>query len=378
MSGIPANSLSFVGVLTMNPVPVIMLATLLAIIPTVLYASLIWWLDRYEKEPLPLLMVAFIWGALPAIVLALVLELGAGVPLEWVIATEQTRQITEAGLIAPVVEEAVKAIILVVLFTAYKREFDDALDGIVYGAMVGLGFALVENVLYLSTSALDVPEGAGPDIGGMVGLWLFRSGLFGLNHSMFTAFTGAALGLARSLRKSWQQGLMPALGLGTAMVFHALHNGLVSIVAVSTQGEGGGDSGLVVGACLGILVSDYGGVLLVLVLAIISGVRERHVIQETLWEEVALGRLTPDEYQTLGSSRLRWNARWTVLFTQGFRRWKQIGRFFDLATELAFRKHRMRDADPVLQSQCARDIARLRSDIDRLKWSLLWPRQAQT
>ncbi len=49
---------------------VILLASALALVPTLVYALLVWWLDRYEKEPLPLLVVAFLWGAVPAVILA--------------------------------------------------------------------------------------------------------------------------------------------------------------------------------------------------------------------------------------------------------------------------------------------------------------------
>jgi RsiW-degrading membrane proteinase PrsW (M82 family) len=269
---------------SMDVISVVLLASALALVPTLIYAVFLWWLDRYEKEPLPLLMVAFVWGAVPAIVLALILELGAGIPLEQVVMTDQTRQITEATLIAPIVEEAVKAVILVVLFLAYWREFDDLLDGVIYGAMVGLGFAMVENVIYLTFTAYeDGPDGAAPDVGRMVTLWVFRAGLFGLNHSMFTAFTGAALGLARSLKKRWQRGLVPSLGLGVAMIFHASHNALASMVYVLSQSESEANNGLILGACLGIFVSDWGGLLLILVLAIVSSIREGRVIQHTLW-----------------------------------------------------------------------------------------------
>src|SRR5207244_1618973 len=127
------------------------------------------------------------------------------------------RRITEIGLMAPIVEEAVKAIILVVLFVFSWREFDDMLDGIIYGAMVGLGFAFVENVLYLTGSAYDDAIGSQPNVGSVIQLWLLRAGLFGLNHSMFTAFTGAALGLARSVKLRWQRGLVTSFGLGAAM-----------------------------------------------------------------------------------------------------------------------------------------------------------------
>ncbi|MEO6458041.1 MAG: PrsW family intramembrane metalloprotease [Chloroflexia bacterium] len=338
----------------------LILAAMLAFVPTIIYALMIWWLDRYEKEPVPLLLVAFVWGALPAIILALILEIGLDIPLQQFIPGDAERDITTASLVAPIVEEAVKAIILVVLFIAYKREFDNVLDGVIYGAMVGLGFAFVENVLYFS-SAASVDE--------MIMLWVLRAGIFGLNHSMFTAFTGAALGLARSLRVGWQKGLVPSLGLGVAMIFHGLHNALVSAVGLLSNDES--NSGLVLGVCLGALVSDYGGVLLILGVAIGSSVREGRIIRETLLEEVKLGRFTHDEYDILISGRRRWGARWKTLTSWGFKRWRQTGRFFDLATELAFRKHRMHDGDPIHQNISARDIARIRQEIDTLRSVIL-------
>jgi protease PrsW len=346
---------------------VVIIAAALALIPTLIYALLIWWLDRHEKEPLPLLLVAFMWGAVPAIILALVLEIGVGIPLEQMITVETTREITTASLVAPIVEEAVKAVILVVLFLAYRREFDNVLDGIVYGAMVGLGFAFVENVLYLTSQAFD---GGGASIGAMLGLWVFRAGIFGLNHSMFTAFTGAALGYARSVRLSWQRGFLISIGLGLAMIFHGIHNFLASTIGLIPDDDS--SSAQILGNCLGIIVSDYGGILLIVVLAFASGVRESQVIRETLLEEVRLGRFTPDEYDTLISGRKRWSSRWTVLFSAGLRRWRQLGKFFDLSTELAFRKHRMNDGDPIHQTISARDVARLRTQIDDLKAAILF------
>jgi RsiW-degrading membrane proteinase PrsW (M82 family) len=349
----------------MPALSVLLQAFLMAFVPTLLYATFLWWLDRYEKEPIPMLLVAFLWGAVPAILVALALELLADVPLSALLQAE-ARRFAEAGLLAPAVEEGVKAIILFALFIFSWREFDNALDGIIYGALVGLGFALVENVLYLVSAAYDgVPAGGSPDIGKMGQLWLLRAGLFGLNHSVFTAFTGAALGYARSLKPTWQRVAVPFLGLAAAMLLHAVHNNLVTFAGLLS--EGGRDSGLLLGACFGVLVSDWGGLLLILIVAVASSVREGHVIRDTLWEEVSLGRFTPDEYATLSSGRRRWNARWASLSASGFRRWRQIGRFFDLATELAFRKHRMYDGTPQRQAICATDVARLRGEIDMLK-----------
>src|SRR3982074_3170737 len=107
----------------MSVLNVVAIAALLALVPTVFYALFIWWLDRHEKEPLPLLLVAFLWGAVPAIIIAIVLEVVIGIPLDRFITSEAGRQITSASIVAPVVEELVKAIILVVLFLAFRREF---------------------------------------------------------------------------------------------------------------------------------------------------------------------------------------------------------------------------------------------------------------
>ena len=354
----------------MDIVTVIIIASILALAPTLVYALLVWWLDRHEKEPWPLLVVAFMWGAVPAVILALILEIAVGFPLESILVTDQAREVTTASLVAPIVEECVKAVILVVLFLAYRREFDNVLDGVVYGAMVGLGFACVENVLYLVSTAYEgVPDGGSPLIGNMFSLWVFRAGLFGLNHSMFTAFTGAALGLARSLKLRWQRGAVPALGLGAAMIFHGIHNYLASVLGTLGPDEQTADR--VLGTCLTIIISDYGGILFIIVVAFVSGVHELRIIRETLAEEVSLGRFTQDEYDTLTSGLRRWTLRWSVLFSSGPKRWRQLGRFFDLATELAFRKHRMHDGDPIHQNISARDVAQLRQRIDEQKAAIL-------
>jgi RsiW-degrading membrane proteinase PrsW (M82 family) len=352
----------------MSVITVIAIATLLALVPTLFYALFIWWLDRHEKEPLPLLLVAFLWGAVPAILIAIVLELVVGLRLDQFITSDTGREITSASIVAPVVEELVKGIILIILFVAFRREFDNVLDGVVYGAMVGLGFALVENVLYLTSAAYD--DSSTPVVGNMITLWALRAGLFGLNHSMFTAFTGAALGLARSLHGPLR-GLVPVLGLVAAMTFHSVHNYLTTTVGINSNGGQNADAGAVLDACVGILVTDWGGLILIVALAIISSIKETQLIRENLADEIAYGRLTTDEYDTLISSRLRWTMRWSVLFSAGVRRWWQLGKFFDLTTELAFRKHRMNDGTQHQQDLNARDIARLRSDIDNLKMAIL-------
>src|SRR5207237_381887 len=85
-------------------------------------------------------------------------------------------------------EESAKGIFLIGLLFIFWREFDDPLDGIVYGSMVGFGFAMTENLLYFLGA---YAEGG---ISAQIINILLRSGLFGLNHAFFTACTGLALG----------------------------------------------------------------------------------------------------------------------------------------------------------------------------------------
>src|SRR5947209_19419842 len=104
----------------MNPVALLALISGLALDPALVYIRIIWWLDRYEKEPVGLAVLAFVWGATPAIVLALIFELVLGIPFA---GAGSVGEFTEGSVIAPLVEEATKGIILFVLFLAYRHEF---------------------------------------------------------------------------------------------------------------------------------------------------------------------------------------------------------------------------------------------------------------
>ena len=141
----------------------------LALVPTLFYILLVWWLDRYEKEPVSLLVLAFVWGAVPTIILSLIAEIASSEPLYAI--DETVGDLISTVITGPFIEEGFKALILFTLFMAFRREFDDVLDGIIYGAMVGLGFAFIENVLYGMTAA---------DEGGLAGVT--RAGRVALGH----------------------------------------------------------------------------------------------------------------------------------------------------------------------------------------------------
>jgi RsiW-degrading membrane proteinase PrsW (M82 family) len=319
---------------------------LAGVIPTVIYTAIIWWFDRYEKEPLWLLGVTFMWGAIPAIILSLIVEIILGIPVS-VLGEGLLADVVESGGVAPMIEEMAKAAALLGLFVFLRREFDNVLDGIIYGALVGFGFAMTENVLYFLSSLFT---GGWAEWGIVVFL---RAFVFGLNHAFFTSLTGAALGFARLSRAAWEKWLVPLFGLGLAIAFHALHNIGASLAELS---------------CLTILFSfltDWGGVLIVFVVILLAAQQEKKWITQELKEEVASGVLSQTHYALTVSYRQRFVACWEALLGQSWQRWRQLGRLFHLATELAFKKYQLRMAGDGEDTRAT--IAQLRNQIVALR-----------
>lgn len=323
------------------------LSFLATAIPALIYIAIIWWLDRYEREPLWLLSVTFLWGAVPAIILALIAQLILDYPFE-LLGPGLVSSVGTYGITPPLTEETVKGLAVLGIFLLYRREFDNVLDGIVYGALVGFGFSVTEDLFaFLGTLFTEGWESWGMTV-------LLRVGLYALNHSFFTACTGAALGYARLSRETWKKVLVPLLGLGAAMLFHGLHN-LGAVFAEST-------------VCLSLVVAtlvDWGGVLVLLVIMLLTARQERLWIVAQLREEVNRGVISAREYALASTYLDRFRTRWRALTQEGWQRWRQWGRFFNLVTELAFKKHQLQAVGEGIPT--VRLIDRLRRQIGELR-----------
>ena len=97
--------------------------------------------------------------------------------------------------------------------------------------------------------------------------------------------------------------------------------------------------------CLSLLISlvtDWGGVLVVVVIALVAARQEKQCIITQLHAEVANGLLSAREYEVVQSYRQRMAVRWRALRARDWRAWRQWGRLFHLATELAFKKQHLR------------------------------------
>lgn len=329
-----------------------------ALIPTIIYIALVWWLDRYEKEPLWLLALAFLWGAIPAAITSVFLELVLDVPIAALGGESLMADLASVSVGAPLIEESAKGIALIALVLIFQREFDDVLDGIVYGAMIGFGFAFSENLFGYFLPILR-QEGL---VQGLTNIWM-RTLVFGFNHAFWTGITGAAVGYAR-LSRGWAQRLLvPVAGWMTAVLLHAIHNAGATLVAQT--------------ACLSLGVSlavDWGGLLLLLGIAFMVLRKERMWIERGLVEEVRRGALSPQEFDLLRSAGQRMWVRWHAWNRGGRVAYRSVGRYYQCATELAFKKEHLRSLGD--EGGNLAEIRRLRGVLAASRvaaWPWLWP-----
>jgi len=171
------------------------LLLLLYIVPVVLVVR---WLDLYEKEPRSLLIGAFAWGGLIALMFSALGNDAWGVVIAKLGGAEFASQ-WSAALTAPVIEETYKYLGVVVLYLIARAEFDDLIDGFVYGALIGLGFAVAEDIYYF----IFVFGGDIPSV--LQGFWIrvVASGLYG--HVTFTGLAG--IGFAYFVTRRFDQPL---------------------------------------------------------------------------------------------------------------------------------------------------------------------------
>ena len=330
----------------------LLLSVIASSIPAAFYAGVILRLDRYESEPMRVVMACFAWGAIGAILLSIV----ASIIFEGVVADYLGPEFAPGLTVvlgAPLIEETCKGVALLVVLLIARDEFDTTLDGLVYGALVGAGFAMTENILYFGQTYLE--GGLGP-FGTLV---VARAILGGLAHPAYTAVTGAALGWARSqYGRGWQRFVVPVLGWLGAVALHMAWNGGL----VLTASWLGGDPGIVELVAVQALIVLVPAVTVLYVVARLSHRHELEILRRELRGEVENGTLSEGEYRMLTDDGRR-KETLAIAKSRGGRalRGQQLA-FFHTAGDLAFRRyHRQRgDADkPVYRKRDAQDRKRL-------------------
>jgi protease PrsW len=322
-------------------------STLLAGIPL----AVLWFLDRRERESPGLFAVAFLWGGCIATAMALPLNTAffllvdgwvAQHPMIFQILGPDAAMMLSAPISAPIAEEISKALGVLLLFWLLRAEFDNMRDGLVYGALVGLGFNWYESALYV---AQGYAEWGVASYGLQLGL---RYALFGFGgHALFTGIFGAFLGIAMQTRRPWLRLIAPVIGLVLAVMAHMLNNALPLIATLAGAAEGEPPPPHEAPPDIGFLDAFLSGTMMNLtiflpfaaIMALLvwrSGVWERRVIREELVDEV--GRtVSLGEYEQI--------------VDDGFLRTRRIDRMHPRRSaalvnaqhELAFRKRRVRN-----------------------------------
>ena len=301
---------------------------LMAAIPVPFYIAFALWIDRFEPEPAWLLALAFIWGAAIAVFFSLLFNV-VNEGIFTAVAGAAAASTLTAVISAPFVEELTKGAALLLLFFWKRDEFDNVTDGIVYATMVGLGFAMTENVQYYGRAVAEAN-------GGAAAVFFLRGIMGPFAHPLFTSMTGIGLGAARESDRAGVKWIAPLGGIGMAMLLHALWNlsasyGLAFFAAYFF---------IMVPAVIGVGT-----------IAVFSLRREANIIRAHLSAVVSEGVLSREDVIVVTSVTRRISASASALFAGGFGKWIARRKFHELATELAFHSWRSsREADEEAQT----------------------------
>jgi len=286
-----------------------------------LFAAILCWFDRYEKEPFPLLGGVFLWGAVVAAGAAFILNSLLGLSIYIVTGSESATNFATSAFTAPFIEEIFKGFAVLLVFVIFYNEFDSILDGILYAGVTALGFAATENAFYIYTYGF-LEEG-------WQGFWtlsLIRLGLVGWQHPFYTAFFGIGLATARLNKNNLTKVTAPVIGLGLAILAHFLHNVLTSLFPS------------VAGIAFTTLL-DWVGWLLMLGFIMVVMLLEGKDIQKYLQEEVNQKTLTQSQFE-MAVSPMKVNlARIKALFQGHYRK---TTHFYRKTAELALKKKQLR------------------------------------
>jgi RsiW-degrading membrane proteinase PrsW (M82 family) len=284
--------------LSVGIIPAI-IAAVVAFIPAVIYLIPLMILDRYDPEPVWLLALAFAWGALVAVVVSFVLNTFFGIAVASTVSLD-AGQFVSAVISAPIVEEASKGIGLLILLFAFRKYFDDILDGIVFAGVIALGFATVENVLYYGRAL-----GSG-GLAALVVIFVMRGVLSPFAHVTFTSITGIGCGIARESHNTFVKLLMPFLGYCGAVALHMLWNMMATL---------GGFGGFL----LGYFIIELPFFLIFIGFAGYIMYRQNKILKEMLALDIARG-LIPQEHAKTATSVFK-STGWLLsgLFSGKFR-----------------------------------------------------------
>jgi RsiW-degrading membrane proteinase PrsW (M82 family) len=305
-----------IGLTALNPVGTGIGFVLSSLAMTVVVLAYLW-LDRWEPEPPRLLMLAFLWGASVAVIIASILQLVTEAAINPG-AAENVSPFTIV-LVAPLTEEAAKGLFLVIMMTGRRRnELNSLTDCLVYAGLVGAGFAWLEDILYIA---------GGDTLGDSLLTAAMRLIMAPFAHSLFTTMTGIGIYFALQQRNALAKVGCILLGYVGAVIMHGLWNGS-SLLGVEAYFL----------VYLLWMVPIFG---LAIALGVRSRRKEQRVVAGKLPGMVAAGLVTPNEATWLGSLRQRKAAIGQANRIGGAAAAKSVKKFAAQVVELAFVRDRI-------------------------------------
>ena len=230
---------------------------LLAMISSSVFV-LLWWADRYEREPTCSILWALAWGAFPACFLSIIFESFAFTTL--------------AGAF---IEEAFKLLGLVV---AYKRlNIQSWMDGLIIAGYIGLGFAIFEDVLYAISSS---------DITAII----VERGIFSIfSHTFFSGLGGTVIVFGFLSRRFW----ISLIGFTIAFTLHLLWN---TVLFLETFTES-----------IGVFFVLYAVIppVIVIISAVILRLNEKSELERKGDLAIASGQITQERLILISSLKMR-------------------------------------------------------------------------
>lgn len=311
ITGVIISSLCAMAVLGLDAVngASFVVGLILAILPVPLLVALVLALDRLEPEPWRALVFAFMWGAGVAVLGALILNT-LGYELLTKPVFGQRGELVTASVGAPLVEESLKGSVLFGFLWFRRNELDNLTDGIIYAAMVALGFAMMENIGYYIRAVHQHNIEA---------VFIMRGVISPFGHPLFTSMTGLGVAYA-ALHRGAARVAAPVAGLCGAMLLHGAWNFSTAF----------GLKGLTI--AYGIDFCIFLGLITIVRLERRQTVR---LIQRFLPMYAGTGLVTPQDVQMLGNLKLRRRARQWARMAGGTGAGRAMADYQLAATELA-------------------------------------------
>ncbi len=281
----------------------LLLSLIGATLPMLVYLFFLWKFDKNEPEPIKFVLFHFLYGASFAIIIGIIGSKMFSFPLDFIFGKETT-SLLKVIIIAPIVEELAKALLL--LKTIKNKNVDNLTDGLIYGAAIGLGFGMTENFLYFIFFSNSLAT--------FLPIFIIRSGFSAVMHSLSTATIGGLMSLTKySSRSKFIKTTIA--GLIFAIFIHFIWNLSVSF-----------SNTFLFGIVLMLFV-----ILLFIVIYYLSIQFENKIIKKELANEI------PQNLLILLTSVFKHKKGWFLKPYQN--------KFIKTATLLAFRKHQVEISD---------------------------------